>query len=113
MLNRKTSRRDFLKSTAILPGGAAIVSTSSWAICASSEDQKAAQIQHIELILAKYCIRAKTVGTKDYIAFAERFTEINGLVNYRSEFANIDGEAKLVKQFIQSKRPGVISSEQS
>jgi hypothetical protein len=108
-MNTNTTRRDFLKSTAAIPAGAAMASSAGLALAASEQEQQQAQIEYLSLVLQKYTLTSATVTAEDIAGFATRFTEQHGVVAYRAEFGGIPGEARLVKLFVQNRHPGVIS----
>lgn len=110
MLSSKTTRRDFLKKTAAVPGGAVLASSASWALAAAPEAKQQAQIDYLANVLKKFTLTATTVTEKDILAFASDYTKQHGLVHYRAEFGGVAGEAKLVRLFVQRRHPGVMSA---
>lgn len=108
-MNQKTTRRDFLKSTAAIPAGAAMASSAGLALAANEPEQQQAQIEYLSRVLQKYTITSETVQPSDIADFATRFTQQHGVVAYRAEFGDVPGHARLVKLFVQNRHPGVIS----
>lgn len=110
-MNQKTTRREFLKSTAAIPAGAAMASSAGLALAANEQEQQQAQIDYLSLVLQKYTLTSETIRETDITGFANRFTQQHGVIAYRAEFGGIPGEARLVKLFVQNRHPGVISFE--
>jgi hypothetical protein len=108
-MNQKTTRRAFLKSTVVIPGGAVVASSAAWALSANEEEQARGQIEYLSQVLQKYTVTSVTARPEDIEGFARRFTEQHGVIAYRAEFGGIPGEARLLKLFVQNRHPGVIS----
>ncbi|MDD9893298.1 MAG: twin-arginine translocation signal domain-containing protein [Gammaproteobacteria bacterium] len=108
-MNQKTTRRNFLKSTAAIPAGAAMASSAGLALAANKQEQQQAQIEYLSLVLQKYTLTSETVQQSDIADFATRFTQQHGVVAYQAEFGGVPGHARLVKLFVQNRHPGVIS----
>lgn len=115
MLNKKISRRSLIKtSTTGLMGLAAAGSALSMGLDKSdlfesvdknaTSTQKQDQIRFIQATLIKRAANSKTVTPEEIEAFAVRFTEVHGVLDYRSLFSNLDGEYRLSKIFVRSLR---------
>jgi hypothetical protein len=106
-----TSRRKLLKTTATVAGLVTISPAISFANGKPGEDTQVGnkvahtqsdQHQHIVSVLNKYAARSKRVTPRHIDRFATGFIEMNGDINYRETFKNLDGEYKLVKLFMKS-----------
>ncbi len=109
MLNRKTSRREMLKTSAQVAGLAAATPAISWALSQQGEaaNPATAQRQFIESVLKKHAARSKTTTSEEIAEFAVRFTEVNGVVDYKKMFGTLSGEYRLTRLFVRSVRHGV------
>ena len=108
MLNKKTSRRALLKSSAQIAGLAATVPVVGWTLGEQLEaTPETAQKQFIEAVLKKHASKSQTATLEEIREFAERFTEVNGVVNYKGMFSTISGEYRLARLFVRSVRHGV------
>ena len=119
MINPKikcnTARRALLKNTATVAGLATISPAISFASSQPSNktlvektkaelasDYQQEQHQHIVSVLNKYAAKSKRVTAEHIDRFATGFTKMNGDLNYKETFKNLDGEYRLVKLFIKS-----------
>lgn len=108
MLNKKTSRRALLKSSAQVAGLAAATPTLGWALGQPDETSpETAQKRFIEAVLKKHASKSRTATVEEIREFAERFTEVNGVVDYKGMFSTISGEYRLTRLFVRSVRHGV------
>lgn len=103
MTESKTTRRDMLKVSALF-AGATLAPTMSLAQKSSSSNDAEAQQRFIQQLLIKHAKGSRTTSPEEIEAFAKRFTEVNGVVDYQALFANIDGEFRLTRAFVKSLR---------
>jgi len=111
MLKSNTSRRDMLKVSAALAGAASVMPSSLTAGTNASNSANLApsvaveaQNRFIQQLLIKHAAGSKTTRPEDIEAFAKRFTEINGVIDYQAEFSTIDGEYRITRAFVKSLR---------
>jgi hypothetical protein len=105
------SRRKLLKTTAMVAGVATISPAITLASGKTGEttliDKSSAQVisdhhQHIMSVLNKYAAKSARVTAEHIDRFATGFIEMNGDIDYKETFKNLDGEYRLVKLFIKS-----------
>ena len=106
-----TSRRSLLKNSAMVAGVATITPAISLTgskggdeilIDKSSTQVKSDQQQYIASVLNKYAAKSKRVTAEHIDRFATGFIKMNGDLNYKETFKNLDGEYRLVKLFMKS-----------
>lgn len=108
MLNKQISRRTVLKASSTLAGAAALAAAGAWKLSDGTPGtpgaRKVAQISFIESVLKKHSAGSKTVTEAEIQAFAARYTEVNGVVDYKRLFTGIGGEYRLTRIFVRSVR---------
>lgn len=108
MLNKKISRRMVLKASSTLAGAAALAAAGAWRLNDGTQStldaRKFAQISFIESVLKKHSASSKTVTEAEIQVFAARYTQVNGVVDYKRLFTGIGGEYRLTRIFVRSVR---------
>ena len=109
MLNKMATRRDVLKTSAII-AGATLVPTAlvNWSSANSIsslnlvDPQVRGQVVFIKAVLQKHSRGSVVVNRKHVNEFATRFTEQYGVVDYKRFYSGPHGEYKLTRLFARS-----------
>lgn len=106
------SRRRFLYGSA---GAAGLLvmphAAGSWAPAnASDSPEEYAQKAYIEAVLVKHTGCSRRLNKRQVRTFADRFTQVYGVVDYRGMYGGIAGEYRLTRLFVRSAKLAVSAS---
>lgn len=104
MTTAVTSRRNFLKGSAGAAGILVVPMVAAKEHAPSSTDslEERAQKAYLEAVLHKHTGRSRKLNARQVRTFAQRFTEMYGVVDYKTMYSGIAGEYQLTRLFVRS-----------
>jgi len=103
LFSNMVTRRAVLKASSSVAGVIAIPTTLiPFSAVDAGDPRLAAQMAHIKAVLHRHTARSEKIR-RDYVnAFARRFTEEHGLVDYKRHYSGRVGEYQLTRLFVRS-----------
>lgn len=102
MLETNISRRSFMTASASIAGLAALSAGVPLGASVFSAEAGADQKRFMIDVLDKYTGHTRHIKPEFIQMFADRFTEIYGVVDYKQMFSGPLGESRLVTLFLKS-----------